>query len=249
MNRPRLVLIHGWGTSRSIWNPLTEVLTDHFECFNISLPGYGDQVSEQFPEGLNELSQKILDSAPPGKAHWCGWSLGGMAAMQAALAQPARFQSLSLLCSTPRFVRDPAWPQGMDMRIFRGFSRQLREDYQKGMQRFLMLQTGGGGASTRAMVRNVLELISADPEPNFEVLDRGLSLLQNADLRPNVGELQIPCQIISGQRDRIVHPELCAALHRLIPGSSLRVLNSGHAPMLSHTPDLADLLLHAMAAH
>ncbi|MFX4228832.1 MAG: hypothetical protein ACFHHU_13450 [Porticoccaceae bacterium] len=77
-------------------------------------------------------------------AHWRAWSLGGMAALEAAdPATSNAFQSLTLLCSTPRFCqRTEDWPQGMPLKIFTNFANELETDYHSGIKKFLLLQAG-----------------------------------------------------------------------------------------------------------
>jgi len=54
--------------------------------------------------------------------------------------------------------------------------------------------------------------------------------LQTFDLRPELSRITAPTLILAGQQDWICPPEFSEEIHRLIPGSQLRVLaNSSHS--------------------
>lgn len=240
MSKPTLVLVHGWGLNSAIWAPLIEMLSVEFDCLGIDLPGYGAETHRVSPSKLDKLGSQLLDAAPD-NAHWCAWSLGGMAALAAAKIQPERFQSINLLCTTPRFVQSPCWPIGMDIEVFQTFADQLKADYKTAIQQFLLLQAGAG-PQARTLAKQAAELLEQWPAPSADTLQAGLGILGDADLRQQLSDLHVPCQVISGRRDRVVHPDAGAALSELLPNARYQLLNSGHAPHLSCPADLAALI-------
>lgn len=240
-NRPSLVLVHGWGLNSAVWQPLMHLLENDFDCLSIDMPGYGANSHQKGASDIQTLADELLGAAPE-NAHWCAWSLAGMAALVAALKQPGRFKSLSLLCTTPRFTQAPDWEIGMDMSIFETFSAELESDYQAGIQKFLLLQAGAG-SKARSLAMEATRLLKKHPAPSPETLSSGLKILKNSDLRNQLADIRVPCQVISGRRDRVVHPKAGERLSELIPDSEYQLLNSGHAPLLSCPDELASLLL------
>ena len=83
--RPLLVLLHGWGSTAAVWQPVLEQLQDRFECYLPELPGHGG--STFTATQLESLAQQILESVHR-PAIWLGWSLGALIAMQAAGLTP-----------------------------------------------------------------------------------------------------------------------------------------------------------------
>jgi len=241
-SKPKLILVHGWGLNSAIWQPIIEPLSEKYQVQAINLPGYGDKTACYSPKSLELLAERLLNeievSEMNNAAHWCAWSLGGMAAIQAALKSPEYFQSLSLVCTTAKFVKAKDWPMGVDMQTFQLFADQLKTDYDTGIRQFLLLQAGAG-AKARSLAKSAAELLSQYSHPSAETLESGLDILRTADLREQIASLnpKIPCQIISGKRDRVIHPDSGKALSQLIPHSSFSLLNSGHAPHLSHTDE------------
>ncbi|MBC6429193.1 MAG: alpha/beta fold hydrolase [Cellvibrionales bacterium] len=238
MNPPPLILAHGWALNRAIWQPLIDLLADHFHCHPLDLPGHGKRAAETCPTTIEALAAQILDTAPKHPAHWLGHSLGGMAALQAAQQAPQRFISLRLLCTTPRFTQTTDWPHGTALDRFAQFAAELQRNYRGGLRKFLLLQAGPT-REARRLTQQTLKLLAQHPAPSPATLAAGLTILRTADLRPALPKLHLPTQIIIAQRDRITHPAAGHALHRLLPAAQLATLNSGHAPMLSHPQDLA----------
>jgi len=239
-SKPTMVFIHGWGLHSGVWQPLIDLLEDQYNCLCVDLPGYGKRSREQSPSSLAALADDLLESTPD-QAHWCAWSLGGMAALMAATRSPQHFQSLTLISSTPKFTHGKDWPQGMDPTIFSNFSKELESDYHGGIKKFLLLQAGAGSVA-RDSVKITTDLLKKHPEPSKETLRSGLAILKKSDLRQHLSNVDIPCRILSGRRDRIVHPNIGQHLASLLPNSEHIELNSGHAPHLSHTQELADIL-------
>jgi len=239
-DKPTMVFVHGWGLHSGVWQPLLDQMESRYQCICIDMPGYGSRVAETSPNNLNELADDLLQQVPDA-AHCCAWSLGGMAALQAAIKQEDRFQSLSLLCSTPRFVYGSDWPQGMDLEIFTKFADKLDADYDSGIKKFLLLQAGSGIVA-RDAAKKTAELLKKYAKPSRETLKAGLKILKTGDLRDQITRLPIPCRVLSGRRDRIVHPEIGHSLSKMLGDVEHIELNSGHAPHLSQPRELANIL-------
>lgn len=85
---PPLVLLHGWAMHGGIFAPLTEALRERRTLYVVDLPGHGhsrDCTGSLQPQACAEAILDVLPDAP-----WCGWSLGGLIAQQAALLAPQR---------------------------------------------------------------------------------------------------------------------------------------------------------------
>lgn len=240
MSKPDLVLVHGWGLNKAVWANIITPLAAQFEVHCISLPGYGDMRDLPCPETLDGIASCLLEQAPK-SAHWCGWSLGGMAAIRAALESPERIISLSLLCTTPKFVSDKDWTDGTDIAIFEKFSAELAADYKRSIRRFLLLQAGTIG-DAKNLAKQALLAMEAYPAPSESTLEIGLDILKNTDLRNELKRLSMPCISIAASRDRIVPPAASEYLAGHIPDANYLELNSGHAPHLSDPETLVELL-------
>ena len=136
-----LVLVHGWGMNAAVWQPFLPYL-EEYRVTRVELPGHGEQLWSAAERDLQSWGDAVLAQAPE-RAIWCGWSLGGQVALQAALNQPERVSALVLMASTPCFVQHPGWDHAMAADTLAQFARQLHQDVAATLNRFLTLQVRG----------------------------------------------------------------------------------------------------------
>lgn len=224
-----LVLLHGWGLNAQVWQGIAARLAPHFRLHGVDLPGYGRSVGYG-ALSLADMTDIVLAQAPE-QAVWLGWSLGGLVASQAALSAPARVSALVTVASSPCFSAHEAWP-GIKLTVLQGFQQQLSEDFQRTVERFLALQTLGTG-SARLLKSVVLE----QPMPSIAVLEGGLDILRQTDLREAMASLTLPMLRIYGALDGLVPRNVASLLDERWPNTdSVVMAQAAHAPFISH-PD------------
>lgn len=229
-----IVLLHGWGLNAEVWRYIAQRWASHFRLHLVDLPGYGR--SRDFGAlTLSEMTAAVLAQAPE-KAVWVGWSLGGLVASQAALSAPQRVEALITVASSPCFAaRDDSWP-GIRPDVLHGFQQQLSEDFQRTVERFLALQTLGS-ESARQDAKLLKSMVLDLPIPPVEVLNSGLEILNQQDLRAEMRGLTLPFLRIYGALDGLVPRKIIPLLDVLWPGSqSVKIDKASHAPFISH-PD------------
>ncbi len=99
---PPLVLLHGGGECALAWRWVLPELARRFRVIAPDFPGSG--ASDRPPAGysaamLGEFVGGFLDALKIPRAAVAGHSLGGLAAMQFALRDPARVSALALVAS------------------------------------------------------------------------------------------------------------------------------------------------------
>ena len=240
---PDLVLLHGWAMHGGVFAPLVEYLREGFTVHRVDLPGPGLAGAAGIALELGACVDAIA-ARVPADATWCGWSLGGLIALDAA-RRGVPMRALAMLCATPCFVRRPDWPHGMPPEVFRGFADGLRDDWRGTLDRFLALEAFGSDHAKEEL-RNLRETLFARGEPAPAVLAEGLAMLKREDLRAALPDLSLPSLWIAGRRDRLVDPRAMAAAALLVPGANHHVVDhAGHAPFLTHAGEVARLL-HAL---
>jgi len=173
------------------------------------------------------------------RAPWCGWSLGGLIALQAAVTLPAQVPMLAMLCASPRFVRGADWKYGVSAEIFRDFATGLRSDYRRTLDRFVALEAFGS-EHAKDEIRALRNTLFARGEPAARVLADGLELLQTTDLRAMLPALSVPSLWLGGRRDRLVDP----------PNAEFHVIeHAGHAPFLTHADAVTTRLAEFFGHH
>lgn len=225
------VLLHGWGFTPQVWQPLMSVLDDVSPLLTPALPFTGD---------LAKDLEALATTLPP-RVHLAGWSLGGEIALAYARRYPDRVASLTLIASTPCFLQQTDWTTGQPASLLDDFSQRLVDNPAALLKRFAMLIRHGDpeAAKNRAMT----DTLQAAAETDTTRLKHGLALLGSIDLREVMREaFAVPLQLIHGQADAVIpvdasltlQSSMAAKLH-VLPGAS-------HAIPLSHAPTLAQHL-------
>lgn len=241
-----LVLIHGWGMHGGVWQPLIKTLSKQYCVHIVDLPGMGFSPSTE-PYHLPALAERVLEVIPA-QSDICGWSLGGLVAMQLAMMQPERVRRLVVVGGTPCFVNGDefegraAWQYGVDGDVFYQFAQQIKQDYQSTLIKFLSLQCMGSSDS-RNTIKQLRESFATRPTPTGQTLQQGLRVLMETDLRPDLERIRKPVLLVHGDRDSLAPVQAANWLAQHLPFARLRVISgAGHAPFLSHGTQFIETL-------
>ena len=235
---PDLALIHGWGVGAAAWDELLPLLTPNFRVHRVALPGYGNA-----PDGADfkTTAAAIAESLPAGCA-LCGWSLGALLALQAAVLSPQRIGRLVLCGATPSFVQRDGWPHAQPPALLDGFCAALASDAAQTLQRFIAL-VNQGDRSARAITRSLARGVAADGLADNATLARGLDWLRRVDLRAQLSAIAQPALVIHGEADPLMPLASARWLAAALPQARLEVFSgAAHAPFLNDRERFARLL-------
>jgi pimeloyl-[acyl-carrier protein] methyl ester esterase len=235
MNAKTMVFLHGWGTHPLIWAPLLEWFPG---ARALPLPGYA-QSEPAF--GLDEMAARTAAQMEAG-SHLVGWSLGGQVAVRLALDFPEKVSRLTLIAATPCFVNREDWPHGIAAGVFDQFAANLAQDYAGTIRRFLSLQAQGS-SDMREVLSQLRRKLLDQARPAAGVLEAGLDILQNEDLRKGMRALAVPLTLIHGTGDKLAPVAAAHWLAETVPHARLHVIEgAGHAPFLSHPRQVAEII-------
>ena len=99
---PAVVLVHGMGLNRALWQWLLPALTPHFQVLTYDLLGHGesaDPVGQPDLRTFTAQTLELLDDCGLARCAVVGFSLGGMIARRFALDHPDRLSALAILHS------------------------------------------------------------------------------------------------------------------------------------------------------
>ena len=131
------------------------------------------------------------------------------------------------------------WPHAVSPEVFSQFAADLQTDYRSTLDRFLVLDTIGAEHG-REELRTLRQQLFARGEPAPRVLQQGLVLLDETDLRASLPQLRVPSLWISGRRDRLVPPAGMRAASALASRAEfMEIAGGGHAPFLGHADEVA----------
>lgn len=227
-----IVLLHGWAMHTGVWRDFAQQLAQHARVVCVDLPGHGRSPLHQ-PFELPMIAAAILDTLDEAPCHWLGWSLGALIALEIARQAPEKVHGLILLAGTPCFVRQLNWA-GLGVGLLDTFAKNLAADRAATILHFMALQVHGLAGAEQllsTLKTHLAEELGASPE----VLQAGLAILKNTDLRPVLAALPCPILAIFGTRDTIVPIAVATHIQQLAPLAKVVIIQkSGHVPFLSH---------------
>jgi len=225
---PDLVLLHGWGMHGGIWADWAGELSSHFRVWTVDLPGHGN--SAYGGEDTLDDWATAVQAVVPVNAWWLGWSLGGLVALAALAGEENSVRGVVLLASTPVFVVKPDWEIAVDAQVFRQFARQLHNDADRTLTRFLALQVRGADHGSETL-RQLRAGLRSRPQADTDALQCGLRFLQEADMRCVLETPGVPVSWLLGERDTLVPAQVRNGFPAI---PSALIEGAGHAPFLSH---------------
>ncbi|MGI9371187.1 MAG: alpha/beta fold hydrolase [Hyphomicrobiales bacterium] len=101
-NAPVIVLIHGLGLCRRLWDQHLPAFTQNYRVINYDLYGHGDSAPPPSKASLKVYAEQIvrlMDALGCDKASLVGFSIGGMINRRFALDCPDRLSALAILNS------------------------------------------------------------------------------------------------------------------------------------------------------
>ncbi len=235
-----IVLIHGWAMHTGIWRSFAQQLAQHYQVTCLDLPGHG--LSETVaPYTLDKISEVLIASVPESPCCVLGWSLGASVALVMATKFPERVNGLILLAGNPRFVAEDDWA-GMKAVLLQDFAHNLSLNCSVTLLRFLALQVNSL-PNGKALLKELKTAVQSSEPPKETVLQSALDILQHADLRADLSNLDIPVCIIQGDKDRLIPVQVGYDMQKVQPACELNVISgAGHVPFLSHQTEVINII-------
>lgn len=239
---PPLVLIHGLGATRRIWDPQLDLLTAEREVITLDMPGFGDSellAETPTPWAIGAAISRMCAEIGLARPHVAGNSLGGWVALEMGKAGAA--SSLCLI-SPAGLCRRPLGPRSVDSRRWaRRLRPLLRLATSVRRSREAMLRTTVGQPQNVPVAEARIMIGSWIDAPGYDAA--------NAEMRRHVCEdlerVQIPTTIAWGELDRLVGPP---RPERRPPGARfVKLAGCGHTPNWDAPELIAKLLLETSA--
>ena len=236
-----IVLLHGWGLNSGVWQPLVEHLSRQYRVVTVDLPGFGhSQQHIPVPYIVENIAAQVVETVDE-PAIYLGWSLGGLVAMQIAIAHQQVCAGLITVASTPCFKQNDNWP-GIKPAYLDAFYHQLSKDIESTLNNFLKIQAMGS-PHIRKDLKQLQSLIMSYPLPSRAVLASGLDLLRDTDLRTDISAIPLPFLRMYGKLDSLVPKSTIDLVNQLSSRSEHIVFeHASHAPFISHFSHFSETL-------
>lgn len=228
-----LVLLHGWGMNKGVWEviqPELEFIYNNVK--SLDLPGYGEHSCKLAAYTLHNAAELLSKQIKPNST-LMGWSLGGLFALYIAKHWPDKVSKIILVASTPFFAEQDDW-SGIKANVLNTFKEQLVSHRDKTIERFLAIQAMGS-QSAKDDIKQLKKLLKQYPAPQEDALTGGLDILQHDDLRAFFSDCEVPIRGVFGRLDALVPYRAIAKMQALNPQFEYEVIDkASHAPFISH---------------
>lgn len=231
---PTVFMLHGFTGSIHSWDDLADHLSSHFRTVRIDLLGHGRSAAPDDPErySLWETAQDIeaiADELEIERFHLLGYSLGGRAALHAALTIPRRVLSLVLESTSPGIadVSLRAERRERDEELAQLLEREGIVSFVDHWEKLPLFATERNlpEASQRALRA---ERLAHRPKGLANSL-RGAGAGVQDYLLPRLKGLKVRTLIVAGELDE-KYTALAHQLHKTLPRSTLVIVpEAGHA--------------------
>ncbi|QGX97572.1 alpha/beta fold hydrolase [Roseovarius faecimaris] len=237
---PVVVLIHGLGLNRHVWQWTLPALADRYDILTYDLYGHGDSGVPPETPSLALFARQLaalLDLLGHERAAIVGFSLGGMIARRFAMDYPARAVALGILNSPHR--RTPqaqaaivkrvelAAGEGPSATVEAALERWFTDAYRAANPEMMALVRGWVMANDPAIYPTIYKVLADGVE---EIADAGLAL---------------PALAITGDEDYGNGPEMTQAIAEEIDGGEALILPGLRHMALAEDPASVNVPLRA----
>lgn len=231
---PVVVLVHGLGLNRAVWQWMVPILATRFRVVGYDLLGHGESPDPKGQPVLSDLSEQLralLDHLGTEKAAIVGFSLGGMVARRLAQDHADRVTALVLLHSAHR--RTPKAQAAIRFRVAEAAEHGPAATVDLALERWY---TDAIRAARPDLIDLTRTWVLANDPRVYPGLYRILAEAVDEITAPSP-PITCPALVITGDEDCGNGPEMSAAIAAEIKGSQLLILQGLRHMALAENPE------------
>ncbi len=240
---PTLVLLPSGAHDRHDFDALRALLPEELHTIAIDWPAHGESPPGEGPVSAMrcaDVAEEIVGRLAPGGAIVLGNSVGGFAAARLAIRRPELVRGLVIIDGGGFGGRSPLTRAVCALMARPRFLRAVYPAFSAAYMR------GRTPADERAR-ETAIATTRADPGLRaIAELWRSFATHEH-DLRREAHAITAPTLLIWGRRDPVIPVRIARRIARLIPGSRLTVLDTGHVPHTTEPGRVAAELLDLAA--
>lgn len=253
-NGPPLILLHGWTSGHTIWNPFLEALSQRHRLFIPDARGHGGHpLSVGAPPDVARLARDVrnlMDHFGLARAAAVGHSMGALTLWQhIADFGGERLTRLCLIDQSPKLVTDATWPHGIygdfDAARSQRLIGALEQDFAESV---LRLAAHGLNARARAsyehdsrgwrVAREATRALAPGP---LIAIWRSLVAADYRNVLPGIG---VPVLLVHGEKSNFYTAATARYLLDRLPHARLVTYeDADHSPQLLHPQRFVEDLL------
>ena len=231
---PTVVLVHGLGMNRAMWQWQLPSLTDDFDVLTYDLWGHGESSNPPSRPSLRLFSDQLiglLNEANVTTAGVVGFSIGGMIARRFAYDHPSRLSALAILNSAHDRTQKETQTVQKRADQSRGMGPAAMVD--AALERWFSHPFRLNNPKTIALVRGWLEANDPTVYPKiYQVLVEG-----DAELVDKIQSIECPTLVMTSQNDHGNTPEMTHRMADAIPSARSVILPKLMHMALAEDPD------------
>ena len=241
---PVVVLIHGLGLNRHMWQWQVSELKQHYSVLTFDLIGSGDSAPPEGSPSLAMFSRQLLtlmDHLQIEQAAVFGFSLGGMIARRFAMDHPGHLWALGILHSA--YARDAAAHDAIQQRVYQAQSEGPQATVDAALERWFTddfrSDTKAANTDKLAFVRRSILANDTTVYPQiYQVLVDGVNELVKPD-----PPITCPTLVMTGDEDYGNSVDMTHAIAAEIPGAETVVLEGLRHMAMLEAPDVFNRML------
>lgn len=218
---PPVVLVHGLGMARPMWDWQWEALSGRFHVVRYDLLGHGESARPTRPYALAdfvEQLEELLDGLGLGTSALVGFSLGGMIVRAFALAHPGRVSALAILNSA--HDRTEAERAAVLLRVEQSARDGPRATVAAALERWF---TADYAARHPEVLQRVRRWILANDREVYPLIYRVLAE-GDEELARSISGIRCPTLVLTGGEDHGNSPDMSRRMAALIPGARAEII-------------------------
>jgi 3-oxoadipate enol-lactonase len=218
---PPLVFSNSLGTSLEMWDPQVGPFSEHFRVLRYDTRGHGRSAITPGDYSIEQLATdllQLLDSLQLERVHFCGLSMGGSIGIHLGSHAPQRFHKLVLCNTAAKFGTAETW----NARIQAVQAGGINAVAGSVIERWF---TSGFRASHPLETQATLAMLeAANPQGYLSCC----AAVRDVDERRSLGNVRVPCLVVTGTQDPVTPPTEARYLVDNIPGAQYAEVPAAH---------------------
>lgn len=220
-HNPALVFSNCLGTNLHMWDSQIELFSQRFRILRYDTRGLGQSDVTPGPYTIEQLSWdvvRLLDVLQIERASFCGLSMGGMTGMFLGVNAPNRFYKLVLCNTAAKIGTAETW----NARIHAVETGGMKAVAGAVIERWL---TPTFRAMHPVETQSILTMLeSANPQGYMA----NCAAVRDMDQRDALGNIRVPCLVVTGTHDPATTPADAQVLTNSIPSAVYTELSASH---------------------
>ena len=228
-NAPVIVFSNSLGTDKGMWQPQVAAFEQQFKVVTYDTRGHGqsDVIEETTVQNLAEDVIDILNGLNIEKAHFCGISMGGMAALWLGIHHADRFHSITVANSAAKIWTAEGWNARADAVTANGLADLVTTTHARWFSEQFDYQHD-------ALAQRTIQSLATTPALGYAESCRALA---KADLSTEIQQITVPTLIIAGAFDPVTTVADGVFMQQQIQKCELAVIDTSHRSNIEH-PEL-----------